>query len=50
MNCSRLRAPATLSIAALITFAFAGIGALAQLAPNQTQGFGNNRLVTFTSD
>lgn len=28
--------------------AFAAAGASAQLAPNQTQGFGNDRLVTFT--
>jgi hypothetical protein len=36
---------------ALATYAcmtFAGSGAWAQLAPNQTNGFGNSRLVTFT--
>src|ERR1051326_5552563 len=29
---------------------FAAVTASAQLAPNQTNGFGNNRLVTFTYD
>lgn len=36
----------TLAFAALVTFGASF--ALAQLAPNQTNGFGNNRLVTFT--
>jgi hypothetical protein len=36
----------TLAVCACLIFAAAG--ATAQLAPNQTNGFGNNRLVTFT--
>ncbi len=40
----RLRA--VITVCAFITLA--GVNATAQLAPNQTNGFGNNRLVTFT--
>jgi hypothetical protein len=36
----------TLAFAVLVTFGTSF--AWAQLAPNQTNGFGNNRLVTFT--
>lgn len=38
----------TLPLAACLTITFIAISATAQLADNQTQGFGNNRLVTFT--
>lgn len=37
-----------LTLALCACIALASGAALAQLAPNQTQGFGNNRLVTFT--
>ena len=36
------------ALAACVLMALAGGNASAQLAPNQTNGFGNNRLVTFT--
>lgn len=38
----------TLPLAACLTITFIAISATAQLADNQTRGFGNNRLVTFT--
>src|SRR5207244_11132059 len=37
-----------LTLAACICMTFAAVSASAQLADNQTNGFGNNRLVTFT--
>ena len=37
-----------LGVAAALSLFIAASGASAQLAPNQTQGFGNNRIVTFT--
>src|SRR5215469_16291656 len=37
-----------LVLLAYVLVMFAGSNASAQLAPNQTNGFGNNRLVTFT--
>src|SRR5215471_10777662 len=37
-----------LTVAACACIAFAAVSASAQLAPNQTNGFGNERLVTFT--
>jgi hypothetical protein len=40
--------PPALVLAACICMTFAAISASAQLANNQTNGFGNNRLVTFT--
>lgn len=40
--------PLALALAACICMTFAAISASAQLANNQTNGFGNNRLVTFT--
>jgi hypothetical protein len=53
---TRLHSPFKASASTRVAFAFiAGIslfaaadGACAQLAPNQTQGFGNGRIVTFT--
>src|SRR5215813_7594292 len=45
-NLSISRCWLTLVFAALVTFGTSL--AMAQLAPNQTNGFGNNRLVTFT--
>ena len=38
----------TLILAASLIIALTAVSATAQLAANQTQGFGNNRLVTFT--
>ncbi|HZQ96870.1 MAG TPA: hypothetical protein VFA67_17790 [Candidatus Sulfotelmatobacter sp.] len=38
----------TLILAACLTITLTVVSAAAQLADNQTQGFGNNRLVTFT--
>ncbi|HEX6823098.1 MAG TPA: hypothetical protein VF123_13650 [Candidatus Sulfotelmatobacter sp.] len=38
----------TLPVVACLCFTFIATSARAQLADNQTQGFGNNRLVTFT--
>lgn len=43
-----LRAPFVAALAACGIAALAASPALAQLAPNQTQGFGNGRLVTFS--
>jgi len=37
-----------LTLAACLCLALVAVSASAQLAPNQTNGFGNNRLVTFT--
>jgi len=37
-----------LTLAACICMTFAEVSASAQLADNQTNGFGNSRLVTFT--
>ena len=37
-----------LGLAACLCLTFATVSASAQLAPNQTNGFGNNRVVTFT--
>ena len=57
MNCLRFpfrlfhdskRSRAALSLAACVCMALAAVSASAQLANNQTNGFGNNRLVTFT--
>jgi hypothetical protein len=42
--CTLLR----LTVAVCVCIIFAVSSAIAQLAPNQTNGFGNNRLVTFT--
>jgi hypothetical protein len=39
---------AALTLAACVCMALAAVSASAQLANNQTNGFGNNRLVTFT--
>ena len=39
---------ATLTLAACVCMTLAAVSASAQLADNQTNGFGNNRLVTFT--
>src|SRR5437899_7979455 len=38
----------TLAICVCVAFAAGNASAQAQLAPNQTHGFGNGRLVTFT--
>lgn len=49
--CEQKHAPQrclTLTLVACLCFTFIAISARAQLADNQTQGFGNNRLVTFT--
>ncbi len=46
MNTNRTRLGLALATCACATFATGS--ALAQLAPNQTEGFGNNRIVTFT--
>jgi hypothetical protein len=43
-----LHSYATLSACACMIFGACGASAQAQLAPNQTQGFGNGRLITFT--
>src|SRR3989442_13997870 len=40
--------PIALTLAACVCMTFAAACASAQLADNQTNGFGNNRLVTFT--
>lgn len=40
--CSRL------ALLILVCATFTAVGAFAQLAPNQTQGFGDNKMVTFT--
>lgn len=37
-----------LTLAVCVCMTFAAVSASAQLADNQTNGFGNNRLVTFT--
>jgi hypothetical protein len=37
-----------LALATCVCMAFTAVSAFAQLAPNQTNGFGNNKLVTFT--
>lgn len=37
-----------LTLAIFVCATFTAVGAFAQLAPNQTQGFGDNKLVTFT--
>src|SRR5450759_85619 len=46
LNTLRTRLSLGLAVCACMTFA--GVRASAQLADNQTSGFGNNRLVTFT--